>query len=355
MLTNRRRTRRTRRNMLWGLAAIVSFMAVILVIPGILVNRFEVWEPSSFLPLQPREELHVPEASPSPLVTVYLTKREETVDVPLEAYVRGVLAAEMPASFELEALKAQAIAARTYIVRRLEASATAPPTDLPEGAGAAVVTDTVQHQAYATDDALRERWGWFAYARNLDKLTRAVNETAGLILTYEGEPIDATFFSASNGRTENAEDYWRDAVPYLRSVASPWDAKYAPDYERQTTFSFGELYRLLELPATNRAPTIVVESTSAGGRVLTAKVAGRTFTGRDIRERLGLASSDFRWEINKDEVIFTTEGYGHGVGMSQWGANGMAKEGGTAEAILTHYYSGIELESIDGRALLAKK
>lgn len=347
--TIRRRKRRTKRHFLWALAGIVSFMAVILIIPGILVNRFEVWEPASFLPLQPRESLHAPEGSVAPTVAVYLTRRGETVAVPLEAYVRGVLAAEMPANFELEALKAQAIAARTYIARRLASGAA--PADMPPGAEGAIVTDTVQHQAYATEEMLRERWGWFAYARNLDKLTRAVNETEGVILTYEGQPIDATFFSASNGRTENSEDYWQEAIPYLRSVASPWDAKVAPDYERQAAFTFQELYRRLDLPASNEAPAIELERTSAGGRVLSAKVAGRSFAGRDIREKLGLASTDFRWTIEEGQVVFTTRGAGHGVGMSQWGANGMAKEGSTAEEILAHYYTGARLEGMKGQGL----
>jgi stage II sporulation protein D len=342
MRTSRHNSRRTRRNLLWGSAGIALFMAVILLIPGILVNRFEVWEPVSFLPLQPKEEIIV-EEEPL-LVPVYLTKQGKTVEVPLEEYVRGVLAAEMPVGFELEALKAQAIAARTYVIRRLESGDA---TDMPPEANGAIVTDTVMHQAYATEEALRERWGFFAYSRNLDKLTMAVNETKGMVILFDGKPIEATFFSTSNGYTENSEDYWQAEIPYLRSVESPWDQLYAPNVEREASFGFREFYHRLGLRVSDKTPSIHLTSISPGGRILKAKVAGKTFTGREIREKLELSSTDFSWKVAGKQIVFTTIGYGHGVGMSQWGANGMAKQGKTAEDILKHYYSGVRLEMID--------
>jgi len=337
-----RRLPRPTGSLLRGVAAMVAMLAVILLIPAILVNRFEGLGPGVLLPLQPKEPLEAPERSLT--VRVFLTKQQRIVDLPLEEYVRGVVAAEMPADFELEALKAQAIAARTYLVRRLAAGRF---EDMPEGAEGAVVTDTVQHQAFATLPALRERWGMFGYAKNLDKLTRAVNETAGLVLTYDGEPIQATFFSASNGFTENSELYWKEQVPYLRSVASPWDESEAPAYRRDVDFAYAELYRRLGLKDTRKAPDMKVKKTSESGRILEAVVNGKTFTGRELRERLGLASTDFEWRFEDGNVRFTTYGSGHGVGMSQWGANGMAKEGKTAEQILLHYYTGVRLETLD--------
>ncbi|WP_309123159.1 stage II sporulation protein D [Paenibacillus sp.] len=347
MRSKHRRSRRTRRNLVIGAAGVASFMAVVFLIPSILVNRFEAWEPTQLLPLQPREELVAQEQQI--MVPVYLTDRKETVSVPLEAYVRGVLAAEMPADFELEALKAQAIAARTYLARRLASGET---SGLPPDAAGALVTDTVAHQAYATEEELRERWGFFKYARNLDKLTRAVNDTEGLVLTYEGEPIEATFFSTSNGFTENSELYWQAAIPYLRSVESPWDERYAPNYEREASFAYKDFYTKLGLKASNKMPELVVERTSDSGRVLSVRIAGTSFAGREVREKLGLASTDFTWSAADGRITFHTEGYGHGVGMSQWGANGMAKEGRTAEEILLHYYQGVRLEPL--RNVLAK-
>jgi len=326
---------------LTGAAAVAAFLAVMLLVPAILVNRFETWVPPELPSLQPKEELAVEQASI--VVPVYISDRRETVELPLELYVRGVVAAEMPVDFELEALKAQAIAARTYVARRLASGA---PTDMPPGAGHALVTDTVAHQAYATEEKLRERWGFFAYARNIDKLTRAVNETKGLVLTYEGRPIEATFFSTSNGYTEDSELYWQEEIPYLRSVASPWDERYAPNYERETVFDYKSFYRSLGLPVRSAAPAIVLEERSDSGRVLSVRIAGQRFSGREIREKLGLPSTDFVWEAADGRITFRTEGYGHGVGLSQWGANGMAKEGRSAEEILLYYYQGVRIEAL---------
>ncbi|HZG87359.1 stage II sporulation protein D [Paenibacillus sp.] len=338
------RMRRKRRTALWGAAGVAALVSAMLVIPGILVNRFEAWEPAVIAPLQPKEQIVEDEASASIVVPVFVTGRKEVVKVPLEQYVRGVLAAEMPADFELEALKAQAIAARTYLARRLAAGGA---DDMPPEAQGAIVTDTVAHQAYITEEALRAKWGWFAYARNLDKLTQAVNETAGLILTYDGEPIQAAFFSTSNGYTENSESYWQAMLPYLRSVESPWDAMYAPNYERKVTVPYQELYKKLGLKGSAAAPKMTLLESSESGRVLSVRIAGRTFTGREVREKLGLASTDFKWTVRDGLVEFRTEGYGHGVGMSQWGANGMAKQGKTAEEILLHYYTGVKIEPLD--------
>jgi len=343
MRTSGSRMRRKRRTALWGAAGVAALVSAMIVIPGILVNRFEAWEPAVMAPLQPKERIVGEEAAGSIVVPVFLTGRQEVVNVPLEQYVRGVLAAEMPANFELEALKAQAIAARTYLARRLAAGGA---DDMPPGAEGAIVTDTVAHQAYITEEALREKWGWYAYARNLDKLTQAVNETAGLILTYDGEPIEAAFFSTSNGYTENSELYWQAKLPYLRSVESPWDALYAPNYERKVSVTYQELYKKLGLKASAAAPRLTLLESSASGRVLSIKIAGKTFTGREVREKLGLASTDFRWAARDGTIEFLTEGYGHGVGMSQWGANGMAKQGKTAEEILLHYYTGVKIEPL---------
>lgn len=274
-------------------------------------------------------------------IRVYLTKEERIETVPLETYVQGVLAGEMPIDFELEALKAQAIAARTYIVRRI---------GLKDKSGMKVqqadVTDTVEHQVYVPVTALSRKWTGDVKKTNLAKLKQAVEETRGLVITYEGEPIQATFFSTSNGYTENSEDYWEQSLPYLRSVASPWDADISPRYKETTTLTKTEFYLKMGLSGKKASakPSIKVTGKTDGNRIKTVKINGASFSGREVRERLGLASSQFSWTIKKDSITITTFGFGHGVGMSQWGANGMAKDGRLAEDIIRHYYTGTKVE-----------
>lgn len=275
------------------------------------------------------------------LVRVYLTKDKRIETVPLEVYVQGVLAGEMPIEFELEALKAQAIAARTYIIRRI---ALKDASDISAAQGD--VTDTIAHQVYIPIVKLEQKWSGEAKKANLTKLKRAVAETKGLIITYENEPIQASFFSTSNGYTENSEDYWGQKLPYLRSVTSPWDAEISPRYKETIELTKQEFYSKMgfsESYATAK-PAIKVIDRTEGKRIKSIKINGKSFSGREVRERLNLASSQFTWKIKKNDIIITTYGFGHGVGMSQWGANGMAQEGHKAVDIVRYYYSGTKVE-----------
>ncbi|GGF87347.1 hypothetical protein GCM10010912_35780 [Paenibacillus albidus] len=291
--------------------------------------------------------------APQPNVSVYLSQHGQIETLPLEDYVSGVLAAEMPPSFELEALKAQAVAARTFIARRLLAG---------DASGVPVpgadVTDTVSHQAYVSQDTLEREWVHGGRSAELAKLRRAAQETRGVIMTYQGQPITASFFASSGGRTENSEEYWNAAVPYLRSVASPWDSKITPKYAVTTTFSLSEIQSKLGIrqqaipvsrdsvsSGSSRLP-IELLSRTTGRKVKEISIGGHVFTGREVREKLGLRSSQFTWKRKGNKVEITTYGNGHGVGMSQWGANGMAMEGGTATQILKHYYSGVYFTQI---------
>ncbi|MDT9725973.1 stage II sporulation protein D [Xylanibacillus composti] len=351
------RIRRSRRRLAWfdqhrfgfGLAAGILLLTLLAVaLPGLLVKPLVFPEPGSstanWLGWQPSPSTALQESVQTWMVPVYRSQTGEVEEVTLEAYVRGVVAAEMPVTFELEALKAQAIAARTYLVKRVAAGNF---DDVPKGAW---VTDTVQHQAYTDLESLREQWGWLRYGANLDKLNRAVNETRGLVATFEGEPIEASFFSTSNGYTENSEEYWQAYVPYLRSVPSPWDELVSPRYKQETSMTYEELFRKLGIsgvqPASANASAETLSYTS-GGRIKEIRIAGKPFTGREVRELLGLPSSHFTLTRESDRVVITSYGYGHGVGMSQYGAQGMAEEGKTAEQILRYYYSGIDLESIE--------
>jgi stage II sporulation protein D len=282
-------------------------------------------------------------------IAVYRTALETIEQVPLESYIQGVVASEMPAEFELEALKAQALAARTYIVRRLIAKDY---SDSPEGS---FVTDTQMHQVYQNEEELRERWG-LEYERKISRINQAVNGTVGQVLTYEGRPINATFFSTSNGYTENSEDYWTATIPYLRSVASPWD-ELSPRFKDQIIISLEEFQKKLgvqmALPVSTNGTFSHILSMTSGNRVKEVKVGDHVFTGKEVREKLGLSSSHFNFEFNKGQVIVNTLGWGHGVGMSQWGANGMAQEGYTAEEIVKYYYKNIKVQ--DYRQWIVKK
>lgn len=352
-MTSWKRTVRARgggpiRNRRWWIGIVwpLALMALAVTIPAIVAPSLKTDESGVFSAETPVVELK--ETQETIAIPVFRTATGTVERVPLEAYVRGVLAAEMPAEFEMEALKAQAIAARTYIVRRLwlDDRSQVPVPD-------ALVTDSVTHQAYLNEEQLRRQESPDDFTRKMSRWNRAVNETAGLIATYRGEPIQAVFFSTSNGFTEDSEDYFQDSIPYLRSVPSPWDIELSPRYEATVTFSLQQIAEALSLDASLLAglsdgtvEARIIEKTK-GGRVKRFRIGDREFSGRDIRERLGLASSDFEWTRDNDEVRITTYGYGHGVGMSQWGANGMAREQKNAADIVAYYYQGVQIETFD--------
>ncbi|WP_223285350.1 stage II sporulation protein D [Paenibacillus sp. PL91] len=273
-------------------------------------------------------------------IRVYVAKEKRIERVPLETYVRGVVAAEMPIDFELEALKAQAIAARTYMVRRIVQG-----NDSGVPVTGADVTDTVEHQVYVPLAKLAQKWPKNEQKKNMSKLDEVIAQTRGKIITYKGEPIEASFFSTSNGYTENSEDYWNQEIPYLRSVASPWDKAISPRYKETVKLSLNEFYSKLGVRKKGSVkPSIRVIEKTEGNRISKITIGGTAFTGREVREALGLASSQFTWSIKGNTISITTYGYGHGVGMSQWGANGMAQTGAGAEEILEHYYSSVQVE-----------
>ncbi|ARK32737.1 Amidase enhancer precursor [Halalkalibacter krulwichiae] len=265
-------------------------------------------------------------------VAVFRSQQNEIEELPLEQYVMGVVASEMHPNFEMEALKAQAMTARTYMVKNI-----LQPRDVqvPDGA---MVTDTVTHQVYQSEVELKEKWG-ADFDLYMARIQEAVLSTQGQVLTYEGEPIDAMFFSTSNGYTENSEDYWHSEFPYLRSVESPWDQS-SPRFTAEKMVSVAEFQNRLgvALPEDGSVGTIV-ERTD-GGRVAKVVIGGKELSGRQVREKLELDSSDFQWQRQGDQIAIQTRGWGHGVGMSQYGADGMAKEGKSYEDILVHYYRG---------------
>lgn len=254
----------------------------------------------------------------------YATQELEEID--LEAYVKGVVASEMSPGFEMEALKAQSIAARTFAVFQLQRRDH--------------LYDTVMSQVFRDESQLRERWG-DDFDRHWERISEAVLATEGQIMTHNGEPIDALFFSMSNGRTENSEEVFTAKRPYLRSVDSPWDLQ-APRFEVETEFTLAEFRRLLG-DNNLTASDIAILSRSEGGNALEVQVGNRTMAGTEFRRLLGLRSTDFSLRGDNNNVLITTRGNGHGVGMSQYGANFLAGLGKTYDYILNFYYQEIEI------------
>lgn len=248
------------------------------------------------------------------------------ISISLEDYVTGVVSAEMPAAFNTEALKAQAVAARTYALKRLSYGAT--------------LTATTSNQVYKTESELRSMWG-NSYNAYYDKVKNAVYSTKGQYLTYNGKYIDALYFSTSNGRTENAENVWSTAYPYLVSVESPWDVG-IPSYSGSKSIPMSTIAEKLNVPLTSSSQIKILERT-VGNRVKTISICDKKYTGVEIRTIFGLKSADFDISTSGNNIVFTTRGYGHGVGMSQYGANLMAKAGYSYRDILKHYYTGVAI------------
>lgn len=267
------------------------------------------------------------------VIRVKNVSTNEIIKVPFEEYVKGVLAGEMPTSFELEALKAQAVAARSYVL--VQASKN---KDKDYD-----VVNTVDNQVYLTDADLKAKWKE-KYVEKVNKIKRAVTETKGEYLSYNGEVVEALFFSTSTGKTENSEEVFSSKVPYLRSVSSVWDEA-SPVYEDTSSFELAVFYEKLGLQYNDKINYEVLETTSTG-RVKKIKINGTTFNGRDVASKLKLRSNYFSIVQNGNDVTITTKGFGHGVGMSQYGALGMAKEGYSYDKILKYYYQGTEIKKI---------
>jgi stage II sporulation protein D len=325
-------------------AAVLAVVTVTVMLPSSLVA---IW-PSHGGKQGTQKVVEIAHKKEDIQVNVYLSEEKQVVPMSLELYVRGVVSAEMPVTFETEALKAQAIAARTYIAKRLLAGTKT--TD-----GADVTDDHTEGQQYSTDDKLRARWGMVDYSKNLSKINEAVNETAGQVALYDGKPIEALFFSTSSGQTENSEDYYGSKLPYLRSVPSPWDLK-SDKYLSSLKMPLSQFEQKLGVGAVlASAGSAIVQpiAYSTADHILRLKVGDKEFSGKEFREKLGLRSTWFKTQVIGDTVEFVMHGYGHDVGMSQYGANGMAQEGKTATDIIKHYYQGVEIGDV--AKLLPKK
>lgn len=269
-------------------------------------------------------------------VKVYFKDEEETREMDFEEYIKGVVAAEMPANFEIEALKAQAVAARSYALHKMKGGK--------EDNGADVCTDFAHCQAYITDEKARANWGENA-DNNFKKISQAVDETSGKIMEYDGEVVTAVFHSTSSGATESAIDVWGGDVPYLTGVKSEGE-HLSPKYLSTVTVGidvFKEKLKEENEKVDFAKPIIADVDRSESGGIKTIVLYGEKFKGTRLRSLFSLRSTNFDMSIDNENVIFNVKGNGHGVGMSQYGANYMASVGKKYDEILLTYYTGVKI------------
>ena len=304
---------------------ILFIVSIILFIPYVVVTLF-IKEDTTHMKFIFEEDQKV---------RIKQTESDHVIEIPLEEYVMGVLAGEMPIYFDKEAFKAQAVAARSYAFKRMEYNKD---NDYD-------VVDSIMNQVYLDDNYLKDAWGE-DYINNINKLREVVNETSMEYLEYDGEVIDALFFSTSNGYTETASLVFDVDLPYLKSVKSSWDEKTSSAFRNNTSMDINSFYKKLGLSYSDSFDFKVLKRSSTN-RIVTLSINGKEFTGKSLYDKLGLRSLDFSLKKDGDKIIISTTGYGHGVGMSQYGALGMAQEGYGYKDILKYYYSGTEIKKME--------
>lgn len=273
-------------------------------------------------------------------ITFLDTVENKVKKMGLEEYLVGVLAAEMPAEYHIEALKAQAVAARSYILKKTE-------TENPDHKSADVCDDPKHCKGYIDEETARQRWSDKKEDEYIEKLKKAVFETRGEYMIYDGETVEAFFFARSGGRTENSGEVWGEDRGYLKSVESEGDLLHPQAFE-EMSFSNDDARNRLSAKDSrmgygDKALAVKVLSRTEGGSVEELEIDGCIFKGAEIRSLFGLKSANFTVSTTENEIIFKTAGFGHGVGMSQYGANYMAENGKNYTEILSHYYSNIQI------------
>lgn len=282
----------------------------------------------------------------SPVIKIYNHNEGIVESKDSENYLYGVLAGEMSAKFDIEALKAQAIAARTFVMYKKEN---------PSSSGhnnSVVCTDYKHCQEYRSYEELKSTNGSKWMEEYYTKIKEAVDSTKGQILVYDGKAILPLYFSTSSGKTENSEEVFSAKYPYLKSVDSPYDGE-SPKYTSEVIISKSDFintikrnYSGIDINSNNLQENVNILSRSRGGSVDKIKVGSKELKGVNIRRIFKLNSANFEIKFDNDNVIFNVRGYGHGVGMSQWGAQGMAEEGFLYYEILKYYYTGVEIKDL---------
>ena len=267
-------------------------------------------------------------------------------ELPIDEYLYGVVSSEMPANFEIEALKAQAIVARTYTIYQIMNNSGKHP-------GADICDNSSCCQAWISKDERLSKWALEEAESNWNKIVDAVNSTSGKIITYQNKPINAFFHSNSGGKTESSLNIWGGIdYPYLKSVETAGEEGYT-QYSSEAKFTKEELlnklkekYEDCEIDYSQENCIQILEYTTSG-RVKTIKFGNKEIAGTEARTILGLRSTNFTFTISGDEIIFSVIGYGHGVGMSQTGADALAKSGSNCEEIIKHFYTDVEIVEVN--------
>lgn len=313
---------------------------MILILPAMIVGSWEKVAPTPIA------------QQPETKIQLYVSGSKQLISIGLEEYVKGVLAAEMPASFHLEALKAQAVAARTYAVKRAgtfggKGCDAHPQADLCDDPG--------HCQAWLPAVELQKKWGMLEYQNYWSKICQAVDSTAGQIITYQGVVIDPLFHSTCGGQTEDAGSVWQQSFSYLVPVECSY-CQHSPKLKTEQRYSLAAFAAALhELDGSitvttqalqSRSPALAVSKKTSTGRADTVSLGGKSLKATTLRYALGLNSTRFSHKIEGEQIVFSVRGYGHGVGMCQYGADGMGQAGYDYRAILKHYYSGTQATNI---------
>ena len=267
-------------------------------------------------------------------------------ELPIDEYLYGVVSSEMPANFEIEALKAQSIVARTYTIYQIMNNSGKHP-------GADICDNSSCCQAWISKDERLSKWTPEEAESNWNKIVDAVNSTSGKIITYQNKPINAFFHSNSGGKTESSLNIWGGIdYPYLKSVETAGEEGYT-QYSSEAKFTKEELlnklkekYEDCEIDYSQENCIQILEYTTSG-RVKTIKFGNKEIAGTEARTILELRSTNFTFTISGDEIIFSVIGYGHGVGMSQTGADALAKSGSNCEEIIKHFYTDVEIVEVN--------
>ena len=272
-------------------------------------------------------------------------KTGEVEELNIDDYLLGVVSAEMPANFEEEALKAQAVVARTYTVYTIQ-------NNVGKHPDADICDDSGCCQAWITKEDRLNRWDESERESNWSKIENAVYSTAGEIITYEGNPINAFFHSNSGGKTEEVSNVWGGTdLPYLQSVETSGEDAYS-QYASEVSFTKQEFETKVKESHSdftidyNSPDCIKILEYTDGNRVKTVKIGNLELSGVEVRTMLGLRSANFDVVIDGDNIKFSVKGYGHGVGMSQTGADALAKQGSNYEEIIKHFYTSVEITNL---------
>ena len=322
----------------------LCLVLVCFLIPILFTNREHTKEKASFENEEENKKEEIYDYGQYNKIKLLHSNTQEVEELDLDTYLLGVVSSEMPASFEQEALNAQAIVARTYTIYKI--------TNGSKHQNADICDDSTCCQAWISKEARFEKWNEKERESNWAKIENAVNDTKGKIVTYEGKPINAFFHSNSGGITDTASNVWGgENYPYLQAVETSGEEIYT-QYASEVSITkeefitkIKEYHSDLKIDFNKEKQIDILEYTD-GDRIKTIKIGNLNLSGVEIRKIFGLKSAKFKINIEENNVNFSVTGYGHGVGMSQTGADSLAKQGKNYEEIIKHYYTGVEITNI---------